>query len=82
MDGFSAITVVVLLVVLSDDTQSQYNDTENACIVFSGSVPPFYREVYEIVCPAQQHVDHDTFLELLVKSSLPKQTLSQVSDYG
>ena len=44
----------------------------------SGSVPPFYREVYDIICPNQEHVDHDMFVKLLVKSSLPKATLTQV----
>ena len=47
--------------------------------VFSGSIPTLYREIYEIVCPNQEHVDHDMFIKILVKSSLPKQTLSQVS---
>ena len=46
--------------------------------LLSGSVPAFYRDVYEIVCPNQEHVDHDVFLKLLVKASLPKNTLSQV----
>ncbi|KAK3580705.1 hypothetical protein CHS0354_005709 [Potamilus streckersoni] len=43
-----------------------------------GSVPPFYREVYEIVCPNQEHVDQDMFLQLLVQSSLPRQTAIQI----
>ncbi|WAQ95769.1 SNX8-like protein [Mya arenaria] len=43
-----------------------------------GSVPPFYREVYDIVCPNQEHVDQDLFLEILVKSSLPKATMLQI----
>lgn len=48
-------------------------------IFFSGTVPPFYREMYDILCPNQESfVDQDMFIKLLVKSSLPKQTLSQV----
>ncbi|XP_059174908.1 sorting nexin-8-like [Physella acuta] len=45
-----------------------------------GSIPPFYREVYEIVCPNQEQVDRDLFVQLLVKSSLPKQTILQIWD--
>ncbi|XP_023221676.1 sorting nexin-8-like isoform X1 [Centruroides sculpturatus] len=44
-----------------------------------GSVPPYYREVYDILCPNQENnVDQDMFIKLLVKSSLPKQTLIQI----
>ena len=56
----------------------------NTCVMqlfgpFAGSVPAFYREVYNIVCPnAEDRVDHDMFVNLLVKSSLPKHTLTQV----
>ncbi|KAG8189274.1 hypothetical protein JTE90_019034 [Oedothorax gibbosus] len=46
-----------------------------------GSVPPFYREMYDIVCANQENVvDQDMFIKLLVKSSLPKATLSQIWD--
>ncbi|XP_064631538.1 sorting nexin-8-like isoform X2 [Lineus longissimus] len=45
-----------------------------------GSVPQFYREVYDIVCPDQQQVDRDMFVSLLVKSSLPKHVLTQIWD--
>ncbi|XP_006821836.1 sorting nexin-8-like [Saccoglossus kowalevskii] len=46
-----------------------------------GSVPPYYREVYNIVCPTQESkVDRDMFVRLLMKSSLPKQTLSEIWD--
>ncbi|GIX72565.1 sorting nexin-8, partial [Caerostris extrusa] len=46
-----------------------------------GNVPPYYREMYDIVCPNQENiVDQDMFIKLLVKSSLPKQTLSQIWD--
>ncbi|XP_071960510.1 sorting nexin-8-like isoform X2 [Antedon mediterranea] len=45
----------------------------------SGSVPPFYREVYDIVCPNQEtKVDRDVFVRILMKSNLPKTTLSQI----
>ncbi|XP_033106676.1 sorting nexin-8-like [Anneissia japonica] len=45
----------------------------------SGSVPPFYREVYDIVCPNQEaKVDRDVFVKILMKSNLPKTTLSQI----
>ncbi|XP_067671895.1 sorting nexin-8-like [Haliotis asinina] len=46
----------------------------------SGSVPPLYREVYEIVCPNQEHVDRELFVQMMVKSSLPKQTIMQIWD--
>lgn len=46
---------------------------------FAGSVPAFYREIYQIVCPNQEErIDRDMFVKILVKSSLPKQSLSQV----
>lgn len=45
----------------------------------AGSVPAFYREVYQIVCPNQEEkIERDMFVKILVKSSLPKQSLSQV----
>ncbi|XP_060594865.1 sorting nexin-8-like [Ruditapes philippinarum] len=43
-----------------------------------GSVPPFYREVYDIVCPNQEHVDQDMFVQILVQSSLPRTTVMQI----
>lgn len=46
--------------------------------LFTGSIPPFYREVYDIVCPNQEQVDRELFVQLLVQSSLPKQTVIQV----
>lgn len=49
----------------------------SACHVL-GSVPPFYREVYDIVCPNQEHVDQDMFVQILVQSSLPRTTVMQV----
>ncbi|CAH1277511.1 sorting nexin-8-like [Branchiostoma lanceolatum] len=47
-----------------------------------GSVPALYREVYDIVCPSGQEsrVDREMFVKLLMKSSLPKQTLSSIWD--
>ncbi|XP_076460047.1 sorting nexin-8-like [Babylonia areolata] len=45
-----------------------------------GSVPPFYREVYDIVCPNQEQVDRDLFVQLLVRSSLPKTVIMQIWD--
>ncbi|BFZ02833.1 hypothetical protein BsWGS_05872 [Bradybaena similaris] len=45
-----------------------------------GSIPPFYREVYDIVCPNQEQVDRELFVQLLVQSSLPKQTVIQIWD--
>ena len=44
-------------------------------------MPAYYREVYDIVCPNPRDgkVDQDMFVKILVKSSLPKQTLSSVS---
>ncbi|XP_077979974.1 sorting nexin-8-like [Glandiceps talaboti] len=46
-----------------------------------GAVPPYYREVYNILCPSQESkVDRDMFVKLLMKASLPKQTLSEIWD--
>ncbi|KAK7112126.1 sorting nexin-8-like isoform X2 [Littorina saxatilis] len=45
-----------------------------------GSVPPFYREVYDIVCPNQEQVDRDLFVQILVRSSLPKPVIMQIWD--
>ncbi|XP_071814459.1 sorting nexin-8-like isoform X2 [Apostichopus japonicus] len=45
----------------------------------SGAVPPYYREVYDIVCPNQEsRIDRDVIVKILTKSSLPKQTLSEI----
>ncbi|KAJ8036787.1 Sorting nexin-8 [Holothuria leucospilota] len=45
----------------------------------AGSVPPYYREVYDIVCPNQESkIDRDVIVKILMKSSLPKQTLSEI----
>ncbi|KAL8593278.1 hypothetical protein ACOMHN_009931 [Nucella lapillus] len=46
----------------------------------SGSVPAFYREIYDIVCPHQERVDRDLFVQLLVRSSLPKAVILQIWD--
>lgn len=46
--------------------------------LFEGSVPAYYREVYEILCPHNEQVDKDLFIQLLLKSSLPRPTISQV----
>ncbi|KAL9956859.1 hypothetical protein ACROYT_G038406 [Oculina patagonica] len=44
-----------------------------------GSVPSFYREVYQIVCPNQEEkIERDMFVKILMKSSLPKQSLTQI----
>lgn len=48
---------------------------------FAGSVPAYYREVYEILCPHNEQVDKDLFIQLLLKSSLPRPTISQVNIY-
>ena len=45
---------------------------------FEGAVPPLYREVYDILCPQQEQIDQDLFVHLLLKSSLPRTTVSQV----
>ncbi|KAK0048507.1 sorting nexin-8 [Biomphalaria pfeifferi] len=50
-----------------------------ADLVF-GSIPSFYREVYDIVCPNQEQVDRDLFVQMLVKSSLPKHVIMQIWD--
>ncbi|XP_076443374.1 sorting nexin-8-like [Babylonia areolata] len=46
----------------------------------SGSVPSFYREIYDIVCPHQERVDRDLFVELLIRSSLPRAVILQIWD--
>ncbi|CAH1794267.1 unnamed protein product, partial [Owenia fusiformis] len=48
--------------------------------LIGGSVPPLYREVYEIVSPNQENVDHETFVKILKKSGLPQATLAQIWD--
>jgi hypothetical protein len=45
----------------------------------SGSVPPYYREVFNIISPSSSNVSKELFTKLLVKSGLPSQTLSLVS---
>ncbi|KAK3089854.1 hypothetical protein FSP39_007091 [Pinctada imbricata] len=47
---------------------------------FEGAVPPLYREVYDIVSPQQEHIDQDLFVHLLLKTSLPRTTISQIWD--
>nr|CAD7445412.1 unnamed protein product [Timema bartmani] len=43
-----------------------------------GSVPPYYREVYDICAPTGSSVSKEFFTKLLVKSGLPSQTLSLI----
>ncbi|EDO31495.1 predicted protein [Nematostella vectensis] len=44
-----------------------------------GSVPSFYREVYKIVCPNEENrVERDVLIKVLMKSSLPKPTLTLI----
>jgi hypothetical protein len=45
----------------------------------SGSVPPYYREVFNIISTSSSNVSKEIFTKLLVKSGLPSQTLSLVS---
>lgn len=45
---------------------------------FVGAVPPFYREVYEILCPNQEPVLRETFVKFLAKSGLSSGVLTQV----
>uniref|UniRef100_T1JGV2 PX domain-containing protein n=1 Tax=Strigamia maritima TaxID=126957 RepID=T1JGV2_STRMM len=46
-----------------------------------GSVPQFYNEIYNIICPtSKQQVDRDIFVKLLIKSSLPSHTLIAIWD--
>ncbi|KAK3754436.1 hypothetical protein QZH41_009222, partial [Actinostola sp. cb2023] len=50
-----------------------------ACFSSQGSVPPFYREVYQIVCPNQENrIEREMFVKILVKSSLPKTSLTLI----
>nr|CAD7263324.1 unnamed protein product [Timema shepardi] len=44
----------------------------------SWSVPPYYREVYDICAPTGSSVSKEFFTKLLVKSGLPSQTLSLI----
>ncbi|XP_068674297.1 sorting nexin-8-like [Montipora foliosa] len=54
-------------------------DADMASALSAGSVPAFYREIYQIVCPNQEErIERDMFVKILVKSSLPKQSLSQI----
>lgn len=46
----------------------------------TGSIPTFYREVYEKICsPTSGNVEREVFKSLLVKSQLNSSYLSQVS---
>ena len=43
-------------------------------------MPPFYREVYETLCPNQENLSKDTFAELFLSSSgLANKVLTEVS---
>ncbi|XP_013789133.1 sorting nexin-8-like isoform X2 [Limulus polyphemus] len=54
-------------------------DKTMAADLTSGSVPHFYRDIYDILCPDQQtQLDQDMFIKLLMKSSLPKETLTRI----
>ena len=71
-------------VEISEAPKSEKRTRTFICYVYSiGSIPSFYREVYHIACPNQEEkIDRDMFIKILVKSSLPKQTLSVVrNDY-
>ncbi|KAH0540418.1 sorting nexin-8-like [Cotesia glomerata] len=47
----------------------------------SGSIPPFYREIYEKICsPTSGNVEREVFKSLLVKSQLSSPILSQIWD--
>ena len=46
------------------------------CLV--GSVPPLYREIYDIICPNDERVDHEMFVKVLAQSGVAAPTLSQV----
>ncbi|XP_074647619.1 sorting nexin-8-like [Tubulanus polymorphus] len=43
-----------------------------------GSIPQLYREVYDIISPTQEQIDHDTFIKVLSKSNLQKHVLTQI----
>ncbi|XP_029649490.1 sorting nexin-8 [Octopus sinensis] len=46
----------------------------------AGSVPPLYREIYDIIAPSQERVDRELFLSIFAKSNLPNETITQIWD--
>lgn len=49
--------------------------------LISDSIPTFYREVYQLLCPTQElKIDKDIFVKLLAKSSLTSQQLNAIWD--
>ncbi|XP_039253773.2 sorting nexin-8-like [Styela clava] len=47
----------------------------------SGSVPPYYRDVYDTLCPGQNDkITREVLTQVLLKSGLEKSTLSQIWD--
>ena len=50
--------------------------------LFSGSVPSYYRDVYDILCPnANDQIQQTVFAKVMTKSGLDNGTLSQVNFY-
>ena len=48
--------------------------------LLTGSVPPFYRDVYDALCPAQNNeIAQSVVAKVLTKSGLEKGVLSQVN---
>ncbi|XP_065065788.1 sorting nexin-8-like [Rhopilema esculentum] len=43
-----------------------------------GTVPPFYRELFDTICGGQEKIDFETFQTLLGKSGLARQNLSTI----
>ena len=77
---FSRLPVHTGASVLKDWGAYKANLVFISCVFPAGSVPTFYREVYQIVCPSQEErIERDMFVKLLMKTSLPKQSLSLVS---
>ena len=47
-----------------------------------GTVPPYYRDVYDVLCPSNnESISQNTITQLLNKSGLERTVLNQVIDY-
>ncbi|PSN58321.1 hypothetical protein C0J52_00167 [Blattella germanica] len=66
------------LEIAAAQVDAQLSTTNYDGSYFAGSVPPYYREVYDIISPTSSTISKDLLTKLLVKSGLPAQTLSSI----
>lgn len=70
----------VHLPVLLNDNKMVYFFSSLFLSSAAGSVPPLYREIYDIISPSQERVDKELFLSIFAKSNLPNETITQVTN--